>query len=60
MEYYEITCPHCWQEFSIPLDLSVSGQCFVYDCEICCNPLEVTYETDGGQVLYCEARPLGQ
>lgn len=60
MEHYEISCPHCWQYFSIPLDLSVAGQLFVYDCEICCNPLEVEYRVVDGQVVHCEARSLDQ
>jgi hypothetical protein len=60
MEYYDITCPHCWQVFSIPLDVSVRGQLFVYDCEICCNPLEVEYEAEDGEIVFCEARSLEQ
>ncbi len=59
-DHYDISCPHCWQTFSIPLDLSVRGQTFIYDCEICCNPLEVEYEAEGGQIVFCEARSLEQ
>lgn len=56
----EIICPHCWQAFSIRLDLSVSGQRFVYDCEICCNPLEVNYAVEHGRVVACDAVSLDQ
>lgn len=60
MEFYDITCPHCWQTFSIPLDLSLKGQCFIYDCEICCNPLEVEYQVEAGRVSWCDARSIEQ
>ena len=60
MEYGEITCPHCWQTFWIPLDVTVPRQTFVYDCEVCCNPLEVDYEAENGRVTFCEARSLEQ
>ncbi len=25
------------------LDLSVRGQTYVEDCEVCCNPIEISY-----------------
>jgi hypothetical protein len=56
----QITCPHCWQQFSIRLDVSVSGQTFVYDCEVCCNPLEVQYYVEDGRVVSCDAMSLEQ
>jgi hypothetical protein len=59
-EDQQITCPHCWQLFPIRLDLTVSGQTFVYDCEICCNPLEVNYQVEDGSVVSCEAVSLEQ
>lgn len=55
-----VTCPHCWQEFSMRLDLSAGGQSFVYDCEICCNPLEVDYAVARGEITGLEIRPIGQ
>ncbi|MDN3725254.1 CPXCG motif-containing cysteine-rich protein [Aequorivita sp. SDUM287046] len=35
-------CPHCWEEISMLLDPSVSNQKYIEDCEICCNPIELT------------------
>ena len=35
-------CPYCWEEISMLLDTSVSKQTYVEDCEICCNPIEIT------------------
>ncbi|MFK8060241.1 MAG: CPXCG motif-containing cysteine-rich protein [Polaribacter sp.] len=35
-------CPHCWSEISMILDASVHQQTYIEDCEVCCNPIEVT------------------
>lgn len=54
------TCPHCWQQNSILLDLSAGGQEFVYDCEVCCNPLNIAYAVDEGHISELDVTPLGQ
>lgn len=40
-EHY-FQCPYCWEEISMLLDPSVKQQNYIEDCEICCNPIEVT------------------
>ncbi len=32
------------------LDLSIEGQTFVEDCEVCCNPIELTYSVTDNEV----------
>ena len=32
------------------LDLSVHRQTYVEDCEVCCNPIEITYSVQGETV----------
>jgi hypothetical protein len=46
MEEHFFQCPHCWEEISMMLDRSIRFQKYVEDCEVCCNPIElsVTYE----------------
>ncbi len=46
MEEHSFQCPHCWEQISMMLDTSVSFQKYVEDCEVCCNPIElsVAYE----------------
>jgi hypothetical protein len=42
METAEVTCPTCFETFSIPLPGSDEVPCDLdYDCEICCRPLVV-------------------
>ena len=39
-------CPYCWEKVSMLLDSSVSQQTYVEDCEVCCNPIQVTPSFD--------------
>ena len=41
------------------LDLSVHGQTYVEDCEVCCRPIEFHIEReDGGGVVALQVRRL--
>ncbi|MFD2827123.1 MULTISPECIES: CPXCG motif-containing cysteine-rich protein [Leeuwenhoekiella] len=42
MEEHFFQCPYCWEEISMLLDTSVRHQVYVEDCEVCCNPIELT------------------
>ena len=43
-------CPHCGAAITMLLDLSVRGQEYIEDCEVCCNPLLVAYAVEDGAV----------
>jgi hypothetical protein len=46
-----IQCPYCWEEFSILIDPSEGEeQSFVYDCEVCCRPIDVQVRIQGEEV----------
>jgi len=57
VEYF-FQCPHCWERISMVLDLSVSGQTYVEDCEVCCHPIEVRYTVEEGAICGFAARAL--
>ena len=59
-EELQCTCPHCWQTFGVMLDLSAGSQTIIYDCEVCCNPLEIRYEVDSATIVSSDVQPLGQ
>ena len=40
------------------LDISVKGQTYVEDCEVCCQPVEVRYTVKGDEVRHFEARSM--
>ena len=48
-------CPYCWEEISMLLDPSISQQTYVEDCEVCCNPIEVTASFEGQELTAFEA-----
>ncbi len=41
-------CPYCWEEISMLLDSSVSVQTYIEDCEVCCNPIQLTSHFESG------------
>lgn len=53
-------CPYCFAEISMLLDPSVARQAYVEDCEVCCNPIDVQFEWQGGELSYFDAQPIGQ
>ena len=51
-------CPYCGEDISMVLDLSVHQQTYIEDCEVCCNPIQVSYTTEDGELASFEARKL--
>jgi hypothetical protein len=39
-------CPYCGEEISVILDLFVPRQVYIEDCEVCCNPIEISYTAE--------------
>jgi transcription elongation factor Elf1 len=54
---HTFTCPHCGEEISMVLDLSVSRQSYVEDCEVCCRPIEIRYSVEDGALVEFSADP---
>ena len=50
IEHY-FDCPHCWENQLKMIDPSVPNQCFIEDCEVCCNPLEFTIEIQDNNLI---------
>ena len=57
MEHF-FTCPYCWQTISMVLDVSASEQTYVEDCEVCCQPIEITYALEDETLTGFEARVM--
>jgi hypothetical protein len=44
-------CPYCFQKISMLLDVSVDGsQSYIEDCEVCCQPIQVTYDCENSEL----------
>ncbi len=53
-------CPYCWEEISMLLDSSISSQTYVEDCEVCCNPMEITPQFNDNNLVGFEVKSLEQ
>jgi len=53
-------CPYCWEEISMLLDSSISNQTYVEDCEVCCNPIEVSPQFLDNELTGFEAIDIEQ
>ena len=49
------TCPHCGERISMLLDLSAGCQRYIEDCEVCCNPIEISYQAEEGRIVIFQA-----
>ena len=58
-EHY-FQCPYCWEEVSMLLDPSISQQTYVEDCEVCCNPLEVTPQFQDNELIGFDVQSIEQ
>ena len=59
IEHY-FNCPHCWESISMLLDSSVSKQSYIEDCEVCCNPIQLTVEFFDAELTYFQADSIEQ
>ena len=53
-------CPHCWEEVSMILDASVRHQTYIEDCEVCCNPIEVSPSFENGELTGFDSQSIEQ
>jgi transcription elongation factor Elf1 len=53
-------CPYCWETISVLVDTSEIQQTYIEDCEVCCNPMELTMNFLNQEIQSFQARELGQ
>ena len=46
LEDCTVTCPYCWQEIPLEIDVSGGEQSYVEDCSVCCRPLLIRVSID--------------
>lgn len=59
MEYF-FQCPHCWEAISMLLDSSVTQQTYIEDCEVCCNPIEISPSFENGELIGFVSKSIEQ
>ncbi len=53
-------CPHCWEEISFLLDSSEHTHDYIEDCEVCCNPIEITAVFENNELQSFVVTEIGQ
>lgn len=48
LEEATVTCPYCWEEIVLELDLSGGSATYTEDCSVCCQPILVRLQVDDG------------
>ena len=60
MEEHFFQCPYCWEEISMLLDPSVRKQEYIEDCEVCCNPIQITAIFENSELSSLQAEGIAQ
>ena len=50
-EEAQITCPFCWEDLTVLLDLSIPEQDYIEDCQVCCRPMRIAYSSEAGVLI---------
>jgi hypothetical protein len=58
MDYF-FACPYCGERISMVLDISVKGQIYVENCEVCRRPIKVRQRVTNDEVRQFEACAVG-
>ncbi len=51
-------CPYCWEQISVLLDPDMSGEIYIEDCQVCCNPIEIGFIIADTEVIKFEVVKL--
>ncbi|GGG32285.1 CPXCG motif-containing cysteine-rich protein [Bizionia arctica] len=50
MEEHFFQCPYCWETISMLLDSSQPEQEYIEDCEVCCNPIQISVKFEAQEL----------
>jgi len=50
-----IQCPYCWEELTVEVDLSVGAQTYIEDCQVCCQPMKISYSATDSELVSISA-----
>ncbi|GGK11031.1 hypothetical protein GCM10007962_01450 [Yeosuana aromativorans] len=57
---HHFTCPYCWETISMLLDNTLPSQKYIEDCEVCCNPIELTVQFQDLELIHFQADSIEQ
>ena len=50
-EFVSLLCPYCWERYETQVDLSAGSFTYVEDCQVCCQPIELSCEVENGELV---------
>ena len=54
-------CPYCLEKISMILDVTVPGQqTYIEDCEVCCNPIQISYDCSKNKIKNFNSEKISQ
>ena len=59
LEYF-FYCPYCWQHISILIDTHLHSQKYIEDCEVCCNPIQISFNVENNEIINFDSNSIGQ
>lgn len=48
-------CPYCGEYITVLIDCSEQQQSYIEDCQVCCRPITLNVQCDGGDEAVIEA-----
>ncbi|MBO6879065.1 MULTISPECIES: CPXCG motif-containing cysteine-rich protein [Winogradskyella] len=60
MEEQFFQCPYCWEQISMLIDTSQHHQIYIEDCEICCNPIQLSITVLDQEITSFQAENIEQ
>jgi hypothetical protein len=60
MEEHFFSCPYCWENISMLVDLSQLDQSYIEDCEVCCNPIQIQVRIENQLIISFLAQNIEQ
>lgn len=46
-----VRCPYCDEPTELIIDLSAGDQSYTEDCQVCCQPMQISYSAEGSELL---------
>ena len=50
----EVQCPFCGESSPVRIDAMEGTNAMIEDCTVCCHPIQLVIECDGGEVIAVE------
>jgi transcription elongation factor Elf1 len=60
MDEHFFQCPYCWEQISMLIDASQRQQVYIEDCEICCNPIQLSVTIENQEIISFQAENIEQ